>query len=292
MLDSAPSSVTEESAAPRPRRKVAIVGTAPNSVAAPFNDPSWEIWGCGFRGAHVTRATRWYEVHNLALEKDGVEPNGKRWEDYIVEWSADCDVWMFFPAQIPSLKEKVRQYPVKHILDRHDPRFLSSSFAWMFAHALHAQEFGEEPVDEIGIWGVDMEGGTEYEEQRVGCFHFIELAKRQGITIRLVASGGLAYRPVPYPFCNDDPFAEKMKLKSAGLEAEKRKYDSMLADAIARKAYLTGQIDLLEKGDQDTKALKAEREVMERTIAVTNVALAEIKGWLDCVAWARAYMRG
>lgn len=279
---------------PKTRRKVAIVGTAPNSIAAPFDDPSWEIWGVGFRGAHVTRATRWYEIHNLALEKDG-----KDWPPLFDKWAADCDVWMFFPDQLPNVKEKCRQYPVKFILDRHSPRFLSSSFAWMFAHALHAHELGEDKVDEIGVWGVDMEGGTEYEEQRAGCFHFIEIAKMLGVNVRLVTSGGLAYVPPPYPFSKDDPVAEKLKLKREALEAEKAKYDQMGADARQRMAYLQGQIEFIGTlrdkfvdADERIAKVAAARAIVEKANVLSQHALAEIKGWLECVKWMTAYFKG
>ena len=67
------------------------------------------------------------------------------------------------------------------------------------------------PVEgEIGIWGVEMEHGTEYREQRVGFRHFIDLAKEIGIPVTRLVSGGLAYEPVPSPFWQDDPLLSKL----------------------------------------------------------------------------------
>src|SRR5215831_4146159 len=49
--------------------KVALIGTAPSSrMLAPYNDPSWKIWGCSPGNMKILpRADVWFEVHSNLL---------------------------------------------------------------------------------------------------------------------------------------------------------------------------------------------------------------------------------
>jgi len=58
-----------------------------------------------------------------------------------------------------------------------------------------------------------MEYGTEYAQQRAGFRHFVALARDRGIPVRMLASTGLAYDPVPYPMWQDDPLLNKLELR-------------------------------------------------------------------------------
>lgn len=287
MLDNAASDVSGSDLTMAPkRRRVAIVGTAPSSSDAPFDDKSWEIWGVGFRGEHVTRADRWYEIHNLSLEKDG-----KDWPPLFDKWSRDCDVWMFFPDQLPNIRGKTRQYPVEQILKQHSARFLSSSFAWMMAHALHAHEFGEQKVDEIGLWGVDMEYGTEYEYQRAGLFHFIEVAKHRGLTVRRVVTSGVVYEPLPYPFCFDDPLSEKLRFRQGKFSDELKTRQAAFDSTVSRVGQLKAVIDALGAVGLDTAKERAEKDLLERAITPMRDSLCELRGAIANVEWTLNYLR-
>jgi hypothetical protein len=103
---------------------------------------------------------------------------------------------------------------------------MTSTFSWMMAMAIdELRPLGGPPVDgEIAIYGVDMEYGTEYAQQRAGFRHFLEVARILGITITRLNSTGLAYDPVPYPMWQDDPLLNKLELRQS---LSRRKLDEM-----------------------------------------------------------------
>jgi hypothetical protein len=83
----------------------------------------------------------------------------------------------------------------------------------------------KEPVEgELAIYGVDMEYGTEYAQQRAGFRHFIEVARILGIPVTRLNSTGLSYEPVPYPMWQDDPLLCKLELRQS---LSRRKLDEL-----------------------------------------------------------------
>ncbi len=200
-------------------KKIALVGTAPSSVHAPFDDPSWQIWGVGFRGDHVTRADRWFEIHRLA----GEDPEwAKSWRESICKWGADCELMMFYPEEDLG---NVTTYPIERISKRFGTYFMTSTFSWMMALAIdQLRPKDGDPIDgEIGLWGVDMEYNTEYKNQRSGLRHFMDVARVLDIPITRLASSGIAFEPTPYPLIQDDPLIQKLDLRQ-------RETAAMLAD--------------------------------------------------------------
>lgn len=196
-------------------KKVWLVGTASSGVHAPYDDPSWEIRGVSARASYVTRAERWYELHRL----DGEPPAwADNWRKTLTAFMRDIpELVMIYPE--PDLAPgKVRQYPVERIIKRFGTYFMTSTFAWMMAEAIDEMvpdgTVAAPGTCEIGFCGVDMEAGTEYEEQRAGFHHLIRVAYLLGINITRLATGGLSYEPVPYPMWQDDPLLQKATLRS------------------------------------------------------------------------------
>ena len=190
-----------------PERKIALVGTADSGVYAPFDDESWEIWGVAAKAGYITRVDRWYEIHRL-------EGESKEWIDHWRRQASTLDenthLYMHYP--ISGFGETIYAYPVDEIVDRFGTYFMTSSFAWMMAHAIHELCPPEQDwiPGEIAIYGVDMESGPEYRQQRSGFQHFIGLAKCLNINITRLASSGIAYEPTPYPMWQDDPLLNKL----------------------------------------------------------------------------------
>lgn len=180
-------------------KKIALVGTASSGKEAPYNDPSWEIWGVSARANYVTRADKWFELHRL----DGEPPGwAAEWRKTLKKFGGDIPaLYMIYPE--PDLHHNVVQYPVNYMIEKYGSFFFTSTFSWMMAMAIEAKP------EEIGIWGVDMEYGTEYKQQRAGFHHFILLAKSKGIKVTRLATSGMAYEPIPYPMWQDDPILQK-----------------------------------------------------------------------------------
>jgi len=195
-----------------PERKIALVGTADSGGYAPYDDESWEIWGVAAKADYITRTDRWYEIHRL-------EGESKEWIDHWRHQASTLDentrLYMHYP--ISGFGETIYAYPVDEIIERFGTYFMTSSFAWMMAHAIHELCPADQDwtPGEIAIYGVDMETGPEYRQQRSGFRHFIDLAKFQGINITRLGSSGIAYDPVPYPMWQDDPLLNKLDKRQA-----------------------------------------------------------------------------
>lgn len=282
-------------ASPAPARRIALVGTAPSARGAPFSDPSWDIWGVGNRADYVTRATRWYELHRL--DGEGAEWAAE-WRRLMKAWSGTCEIWMFYPE--PDLGPRIVAFDAKPLTDRYGTFFMTSSFSWMMAQAIH--EIGDGP-GEIGLWGVDMEYGTEYREQRVGLRHFIEVAKLAGITVTRVASSGIAYEPIPYPFWQDDPLLAKAELRRNALREAQARNDSFVAtldDQIKALRGAGAELDLLEKAAPRDLAghIALRRDAIDRGITSISASLTapradilKAAGALHELAWLTDYLK-
>lgn len=182
-----------------------MVGTAPSSIHAPIKDKSWEIWAVNVRMEHVTRITRLFQVHRLAGEGDA-----DGWREHMKQFAKNTELWMFWPEPLG----KVVQFPYQAIMAKYGAFFMTSSFSWMMALAIDEMRPDEgNGGGEISLYGVDMEFGTEYHEQRHGLRHFMELAKHLGIAVSVRASSGIAIDPIPYPFWEDDPFLNRIRLR-------------------------------------------------------------------------------
>jgi len=192
-------------------RKIAMVGTTKTGERAPFHDESWEIWGVSNRNKCVTRATRWFELHRL----DG-EPEGwaNAWRVKMKDVLSDIpELYMMYPEF--DVHPSVKVYPHERIIDRFGTFFMTSTFSWMMALAIdELRPLGGKPVPgRIAIYGVEMEYGTEYRQQRAGLRHFMALAEFAGIPVGRLADGGLAMEPVPYPMWQDDPQLNKFEAR-------------------------------------------------------------------------------
>lgn len=237
-------------------RKIALIGTATSQKAAPFDDPSYEIWGVSARGACATRATRWFELHRL----DG-EPQdwANKWRGQIRSWSHDVDLYMIYPE--PDLGPSVIQYPVDSMCARFGTFFMTSTFSWMMAIAIdEIAPIGQmaEPGSEIAIFGVDMEAGTEYSQQRAGLRHFMELAKALGIAVSRLADGGLAYDPVPYPMWQDDPLLSKLSLRQGESESSYTTFTSTIRLTREMIAATKGALDEINEMTRPRPVLEGE----------------------------------
>jgi len=144
-----------------PRRRVAIVGFADSSRdAAPYDDPTWEIWGLNQLYRYIPRADRWFELHDDFLHDQVPGTDYLGWlraqsiPVYMIRTHRPGDEGSF------NIPNAVR-YPIERTiryLANHD--YFMSTIAFMVATAL------QEPFEEIGLWGVDLIRGSEWEEQR------------------------------------------------------------------------------------------------------------------------------
>lgn len=275
-------------------RRIALVGTSGSGIKAPFDDKSWEIWGVSARADYVTRANRWFELHRLEGEpKDWAN----LWRETIKTFSHDVELLMLYPEK--DLGPKVSLYPVERITGRFGTYFLTSTFAWMMALAIdEMRPVNGKPIDgEIGIWGVEMEYGTEYREQRVGFRHFIDLARVLGIKVTRLASGGLAYEPVPYPMWQDDPLLNKLDLRSQETRKNLMEFENSLRITramISQNQAIMQELERIgQKGYRKSErlaALQRQTAALMETSAQLSRDITEAEGANEEQRWLRDYL--
>ena len=283
-----------------------MLGTAESHVQAPLNDPNQEIWGCGEPSDYVTHAERWFDVHRL----DGYSPEWQEgWRKAIADKKKVIkELWMFYPEP---LGPKIIPFPIQDMINRFGSFFLTSSFAWMFCKCIDEmrplQKNGlAKPVrngDEISIYGVDMEYGGEYYEQRPGLQHFMDSAKQLGIKVEMLASSGIAYQPIPYPFWDDDPMLNKVRLRQRHYRGQQVEFQALVEStgkALERNEGALNELRNLKKAkpkspmkyaDKKIAAITKQNADFERASAQPKEALLRIEGCLQEIDWFENYIK-
>jgi hypothetical protein len=216
-------------------KKIALIGSAPSSVAlAPYNDPSWQIWGCS-PGArpYVRKVDAWFEIHLW-------EPHQPWFSPEYIDFMAKLPVPVYMLEHIDAIPASV-PYPKDDILRLFGPGavfFYTSSLAWMFALAIASG------AKEIGLWGVDMSAGEEvYTHQRAGCQYWIGKAMERGIKVTIPPQSDLL-RPTPlYGFREADPMDQKLLARKAELEARIANATNMHENSKVEILQLRGALD-------------------------------------------------
>lgn len=190
---------------PLRKKKIAILGTTPSRMQAPINDKEWQIWTIGPGGSTAHRWDRLFEVHSAWNES---------FDQYMKELRAiKRPRQVITMAPLPDCPANV-VYPKQRIIEKFGGRrmWYSSSISWCLALAID-----ERPTD-IGLWGIDLESGEEYQSQFVGCAHFIDLARTHGINVHMPKDCGLLRDPTPYPERYETHFAVTTEKKAKWLD--------------------------------------------------------------------------
>jgi len=148
----------------RTRDKVGVCGFSPSSKdLAPFQDDTWELWGCNELYRHVPRLSAIFEIHN--------------WEEYPqsflahtnpghMEWLKNSPIPIVMWKKHPDIPKSV-SYPWTEIFETFPRKYLNNSISLMIAMAILLD------FKEIGIWGVDMAHKTEYGTQRPSVEYYL-----------------------------------------------------------------------------------------------------------------------
>lgn len=155
--------------------KVAIVGLwSGTHDLAPWDDPRWEKWGLAW-DAYAPRMDRVFEIHDARQWKDYAP------KDYIERLSMMPRLHL--QEAHPELPAAT-VYPLAEVADSVGDYF-SSSIAYLTALAIH------EGAEEIGLWGVAMEGHDEYGYQRPNMEYLVGLARGRGIKVHVPEQSSL-----------------------------------------------------------------------------------------------------
>jgi hypothetical protein len=176
--------------------KVAIVGFAPSSLhLAPWLDDSWEIWTLNniYSAVQVTRWDRWFELHkgfreyppfhDVRIDAGNIVRGDSRPASGVkvehVDWlkAQTPDRPIYFLKDEPDIPA-AQAYPLDQIMawcekNGHSPYF-SNSISYMIALALM------DGYTTVGVWGVDMAAGGEYQSERPSVEYWLALVEKYG----------------------------------------------------------------------------------------------------------------
>ena len=232
-------------------KKIAIVGTSPRTkMDAPYNDPTWELWGLNHAYLFMERIDRCFEIHDLTQTDESVRMNDEHREKLK---ALACPVYTqteydWLPNSTP--------YPLSDILQEFQTNYFNNSVAYMVALAIY------ENATEIAVYGVDMAARSEYGNQRPCCEYWLGLARGRGIKVYLPDASDLCKVGILYGFniatSQRKLFKENRKLEMRtrieGINKEqaelmrtfnecKEKTDTAMAQGEVQKALLTGCLE-------------------------------------------------
>ena len=228
---------------PEPRKKIAICGFAASSrMLAPFDDPTWTVFGLNQLYRHCPRASMWADIH-ANWREDNVEGTDHP------KWLAECGIPVYMTRVEPSIPTSIR-YPIERVIDRvAGTDYFTSTVAFMLGLAIMEideqveRELNGHPMPErfhegrrliaetyatreIGIFGIDLIVGTEYDFQKACVEFLLGLAQARGITIRIPAQCALLKQQWRYGY-ETEPKQGPLKIaelqkRSSALQAERQ----------------------------------------------------------------------
>lgn len=221
--------------------KVAIIGTAPSSRdLAPYNDPSWQIWGCSPANHGVLpRVDVWFEMHP---RQHLLHPAHRSWGDPYVKWLERQTIPVYVLSSWPNLPNAT-VYPLSDVVAEFSPHFFTSGPVYMIALAIL------KGATEIGIWGIDMATAEEYADQRPGCKFFMLEAVKRGIKFHLPPQSDLLTLSPLYGYLDESPMWLKLCARGEELRAQMQQAERDLEEAKYKFAFFKGAWD----GNEYTK---------------------------------------
>lgn len=166
----------------RPRRKVAIVGFASSTRdSAPFTDPDWLIIGLNQLYRWIPRADLWAEIHHreMFLRDQVREPSTT-----YLDWLRRCPVPILMCDRQPDIPMSVR-YPLERAC-KVGRDYFTSTPAFLVAWALLQPD-----IEEIGLWGIDLIVGREYDYEKPCLEYWLGVAEARGVTVTLPSASAV-----------------------------------------------------------------------------------------------------
>lgn len=153
------------------REKLAIVGFASSTRdLAPYDDPAWDVIGLNALFRFIPRADLWADIHENWAEDN---PEGVDYEG----WMRGCGVPVLMNRARPQLPTSVT-LPIDRMIDI-GADYFTSTVAMLIAWGVY------QGYKEIGLWGIDLIVGTEYEVQKACAEFWLGIAHGRGVAVRL-----------------------------------------------------------------------------------------------------------
>lgn len=182
-----PPVVVAPRAAPGRLRKVGLLGSHTNSlVFAPWDDPSWELWGhASARGLYKRSPDVYFDLHRRECwtRRQNMKAEYPR-------WLAANRVPIYMQAKHPEVPASLK-YPLEQVCmelpERY--RYFTNHVAYMIALAL------AQGVTHIGLFGVNYGHHSEYQTQRGSAEFWLGVAHGRGVQLVLPSTSTLLQEP-------------------------------------------------------------------------------------------------
>src|SRR3990167_5949376 len=230
---------------------VCIVGLAPTTRDQALDNPEGgEMWCLNqghatLRPEMLSRMTRWFQVHPYEEMAARQRP-----EFGHLEWLRDNKtIPVYMEEAHPDIPMSVR-YPYEAVCIDLGGVYLTSAIAFMVALAIH------EKFSVIKVYGVDMESGTEYQDQRPCMEYLFGRAIERGIKIWL---------PAECPLLKGPMYAKTVMVATSYIQ--KRMQELITAAGYRRDEYreMVGQVKLcreLALAEKLTELIMKERNLL------------------------------
>jgi hypothetical protein len=237
--------------------KIALIGTAPSSrMLAPYNDPSWKIWGCSPGNMNsLPRVDIWFELHSNLLW-----PEHASYGVPYIEWLKQQKFPIYMQDQ--SLVPNAIAFPMTEMVAEFGRDFFTSSFAWMMALAI---KMG---AAEIALYGIDMASRDEYILQRPGFYFFRHMAQQRGIRVSAPHESDIMQSPALYAYVDSTPLGRKLAARAAEVKGRVGSADQQISQATQTKTYLQGALEDIDYM-QSIWSGAMDEVVLEKVKAVT-----------------------
>lgn len=194
--------------APLPRKKIAICGFASSSRhRMPLTDPSWIICTLNQLYRHVERSDVHFDIHENWLEDnvEGTDHPG---------WIKNCGIPVYMVQRQLDLPTTL-SYPRQALIEKFGVDYFTSTVSYMMAWAIDQIDRVVEPdMDRltaaqlraryaeytIGIFGIDLVVGDEYDFQKAAVEFWIGVAHSRGILVYLPPECALLKQRWAYGF--------------------------------------------------------------------------------------------
>jgi hypothetical protein len=270
------------------RKKIAICGFASSSRHhIPIDDPTWELWAMNQLYRHLPRLDRQFDIH-AEWRKGNVEGTDHE------RWLSEFPGPVYLTEVDPAVPNGVR-FPIERMIEKFSDYF-TSSVAAMLALAIDEIDAAVEadlaalspsPDDQvaltlagirdvyagytIGIFGIDLIVGQEYDFQKACVEYYIGQACARGITIQLPPETALCKQLFRYGW----QMEPSVVLKPAEMEARQASLRARKDKAIATYHGVTGAVQAFVEAKTLTPA-----DIDAKIAGLTersNQAVAEIQ---------------
>lgn len=189
------------------KEKLAILGTADTMPLTPWEDSEFEIWGCAVITTYPAykRAELLFELHDAAYWNDAA----------VLARLNKFDGPTYMQNKEPKVPKSVK-YPLQTILQYRT--YHTTTITYMLALAYHSFLTTGKPWH-VAMFGVHMETGEEYGEQRPCCEYWLGRMEAAGMDIFLPPGGAILTSPGLYAFENYNPMVIYARQRVDGLRA-------------------------------------------------------------------------